>query len=80
MSRHLMMEFTCVYPQPGCNVEALPEAWRARAAMILADYKPNSSKYQGCCCDYGEHVRLDDERAAALRAARFIVENDSEDE
>jgi len=75
-------EFTCVYLKPGCDVEALPLPWRERAAEILETYNPERTEggltYQGCCCGH-EHLLLDDETAAKLRAAGFIVENDSEE-
>lgn len=75
-------EFTCVYPQAGCDVEALPPAWRARAREILDKFNVESAaeglKYQGCCCGSGEHVLLDAEAAKKLRDAGFIVENDAE--
>src|SRR5262249_39533505 len=31
-------EFTCVFPQPGCDVLALPAQWRDWATMILAEF------------------------------------------
>lgn len=75
------VEFTCVYPQPGCDVDALPLPWRERAQEILETYNiermEGSQKYQGCCCGH-EHLLLDDEAQAKLRAAGFVVENDSE--
>ncbi|HSX22370.1 MAG TPA: hypothetical protein VLE97_06295 [Gaiellaceae bacterium] len=75
-------EYTCVYPQPGCQVDALPEEWRDLAREILGKYRPDrtegSLKYQGCCCEYGQHRLLDDADAKRLRAAGFLVENDTE--
>ena len=75
-------EFTCIYPQPGCNVEALPEEWREQARAILEKYRTDRTegglKYQGCCCSYGNHRLLDAAEAEKLRAAGFLVENDSE--
>jgi hypothetical protein len=75
-------EFTCVYPQPGCQVDALPDEWRSLAREILAKYRTDrtegSMKYQGCCCEYGQHRLLDDAEADRLRAAGFLVENDTE--
>jgi hypothetical protein len=75
------VEFTCVYPQPGCDVEALPLPWRERATEILETYNPERTegglKYQGCCCGH-EHLLLDDATAQKLRDAGFLVENDSE--
>jgi len=71
-------EFTCVYPQPGCDLTALPHAeWRIVASTIVTNYKLGSSKYQGCCCGH-THVKLDDAQVTALRAAGFIVEHDAE--
>jgi hypothetical protein len=73
--------YTCVYPQPGCDVEALPLPWRERAAEILETYNPERTegglKYQGCCCGH-EHLLLDDATAQKLRDAGFLVENDTE--
>ena len=75
-------EFSCVYPQPGCAVDALPEEWRERAREILGNYRSDRMedglKYQGCCCDYGNHRLLDDAQAQGLRDAGFLVENDTE--
>lgn len=74
--------YTCVYPQPGCVVEALPEEWRDCAREILSKYRADRTggglKYQGCCCSYGNHRLLDDAEAARLRDAGFIVENDTD--
>lgn len=74
--------FTCVYPQAGCDVEALPLPWRERAREILETFSVEQAaegiKYQGCCCGH-EHVLLDDEAANKLRAAGFVVENDTND-
>ena len=79
--REEYVEFTCVYPQPGCDVEALPLPWRERASEILETYNPERTegglKYQGCCCGH-EHLLLDDATAQKLRNAGFLVENDSE--
>ena len=72
-------EYTCVYPQPGCNVDALPEEWREEAKEILNKYRADRDgpKYQGCCCSYGNHRLLDDAEAQQLRDAGFLVENDT---
>ena len=79
--RTTYVEHTCVYPQPGCDVEALPLPWRERAAEILETYNAErvegGLKYQGCCCG-NEHLLLDEATAAKLRDAGFLVENDSE--
>lgn len=73
-------EWTCVFPQPGCNVELLPPAWHERAREILAKYSPalaaEGMAVQGCCCDY-EHQRLHEATVAQLRRAGFIVDHDS---
>jgi len=73
-------EFSCVYPQPGCQIAALPEEWREDAQEILDRYCPNRMedglKYQGCCCGH-QHKLLADTVAQQLRDAGFLVENDS---
>lgn len=74
-------EWTCVSPQPGCDVDLLPPAWRERAREILAGYRSDLAtegmKVQGCCCGH-EHEHLHDATVTQLRAAGFIVEHDSE--
>ena len=74
-------EFTCVFPQPGCDVLALQPQWRDRAAMILAEFDAEAAAdgivHQGCCCGH-EHRKLDEETAQQLRAKGFLVEHDSE--
>lgn len=74
-------EYTCVYPQPGCTLDVLPEAWRSDAQRILDRYRPDRMegglKYQGCCCGH-EHKLLDNAAAQILRDAGFLVENDTE--
>lgn len=76
-------EFTCVFPQPGCDVRALPSPWRDRAAMILAEFDAEAAAdgvvHQGCCCGH-EHRKLDDAAVEQLRAKGFLVEHDSESE
>jgi hypothetical protein len=76
-------EFTCVFPQPGCDVGALPPEWRDRAAMILAEFDAEDAAdgivHQGCCCGH-EHRKLDEETARQLRAKGFLVEHDSWEE
>jgi hypothetical protein len=76
-------EFTCVFPQPGCDVLALPAPWRDRAAMILAEFDAEAATdgivHQGCCCGH-EHRKLDEETAQQLRTKGFLVEHDSEPE
>lgn len=67
--------------QAGCDVEALPLPWQARAREILAEFSvaraAEGIKYQGCCCEH-EHLLLDAEQSKKLRDAGFIVENDTE--
>ena len=75
------VEFTCVYPQPGCKVDVLPPEWQESAQDILDQYRPDrvedGMKYQGCCCGH-QHKLLDDTVAQKLRDAGFLVENDTE--
>jgi len=75
------VEYTCIFPQPGCQIDALPEAWREDAQEILEQYKPDrvedGLKYQGCCCGH-QHKLLDEAEQLKLRAAGFLVENDTE--
>ena len=74
-------EYTCVYPQPGCQVDLLRPEWRERAQEILEQYRPDrvegGLKYQGCCCGH-EHKLLDDAEAQKLRDGGFLVENDTD--
>lgn len=73
--------YTCVFPQPSCQVDALPAEWQERAQELLDQYRSDrvegGLKYQGCCCGH-EHKLLDDAEAQRLRAAGFLVENDTE--
>ena len=75
-------EYTCVYPQAGCTVEALPQEWQESAREILTKFSAERAaegmKYQGCCCSYGNHRLLDGAESKKLRDAGFIVENDTE--
>lgn len=75
------VEYTCVHPQPGCQVDTLPSEWQERAQEILDQYRPDrvegGQKYQGCCCGH-QHKLLDDAEAQKLRGAGFLVENDTE--
>ena len=75
------VEFTCVYPLPGCKIDALPSEWQERAQEILDQYRADRAeeglKYQGCCCGH-QHKLLDDAEARKLRDAGFLVENDTE--
>ena len=79
--RDKYVEYTCIHPQPGCKVDALPPEWQERAQEILEQYKPDRVEdglaYQGCCCGH-EHKLLDDAEAQKLRGAGFLVENDTE--
>ena len=74
-------EYTCVYPQPGCQIDLLRPEWRERAQEILEQYRSDrvegGLKYQGCCCGH-EHKLLDDAEAKKLRDGGFLVENDTE--
>ena len=75
---------TCIFPQPGCDVDALEyDEWRVAAAEILKKYNvklgEEGSRYQGCCCGH-THRLLSPAVAAKLREAGFLVENDVEDE
>jgi hypothetical protein len=86
--REEYVEYTCIYPQPGCNLDALkavagvhPE-WIEAAEEIVeqprfSERAAEGLKYQGCCCGH-KHLKLDDAEATKLRAAGFIVENDSQ--
>jgi len=79
--REEYVEYTCIYPQPGCQIDALPEEWREDAQEILEHYRADRMedglKYQGCCCGH-QHKLLDDAAAQKLRGAGFLVENDTE--
>ena len=74
-------EYTCIYPQPGCQIDLLHPLWREQAQEIVEQYKADrmegSLKYQGCCCG-NDHTLLDDAEAQKLRDAGFLVENDTE--
>jgi hypothetical protein len=86
--REEYVEFTCIYPQPGCQIEALknvpgmhPE-WIETAQEIVeqskfAERAAEGLKYQGCCCGH-KHLLLGDADAQMLRGAGFVVENDTE--
>lgn len=79
--REEYVEFTCVFPQPGCDVGVLPAEWQERAREILEQYNieraAEGMRVQGCCCGH-EHKKLDDEMASMLRVAGFIIEHDVE--
>jgi len=81
-------EYTCVYPQPGCNIDALKDVpgmhpeWLQAAQEIVeqpkfAERAAEGLKYQGCCCGH-THKLLDSAAAQKLRDAGFLVENDTE--
>jgi hypothetical protein len=80
--RDKCVEYTCVHPQPGCQVEALPPKWRDRAREILEQYDSaraaEGMTHQGCCCGH-EHEKLDDATVDQLRRAGFLVEHDAEE-
>jgi hypothetical protein len=70
--------YTCIFPQPGCSIDALESAeWRAAAAEILQKYNAKlgegGCRHQGCCCGH-THLLIGPEKAAELRAAGFLVE------
>ena len=73
-----MIKYHCVYPQPGCDLAALPEQWRERAEEIVAKLRPDGPKYQGCCCGLGGHRHLVAGEVRYLQAAGFLVEEDAE--
>jgi hypothetical protein len=81
-ARRFGNEYTCIYPQAGCDVGALPQEWQDSAREILAKFSAaratEGMKYQGCCCSYGNHRLLDGAESKKLRDAGFIVENDTE--
>ena len=81
LHREKHVEYTCVFPQPGCDVGALPPEWQELAQEILDQYRPDrvedGLKYQGCCCG-NQHKLLDDAEAQKLRVVGFLVENDTE--
>jgi hypothetical protein len=71
--------YTCIFPQPGCDLDALEsDAWREAATEILKKYNAKrgdeSRRYLACCCGH-EHLLIGPEKAAKLRAAGFLVEN-----
>ena len=74
-------EYTCIYPQPGCQIDLLRPEWRERAQEILEQYNAQHAaegmKVQGCCCGH-EHMKLDEATAQQLRNVGFLVENASE--
>lgn len=74
-------DYSCVFPQPGCKIDLLPPKWQARATEIVHNYRADlDTKYQGCCCAYGEHEKLDEKTTQRLRDGGFVVEHDSEPE
>ena len=81
--REEWIEFTCVYPTPGCQLDALPfPSWQEHAVELLEQYNVERAaeglKRQGCCCGH-THAKLDAVASAQLRAAGFIVEHDAEE-
>ncbi len=79
--REEYVEYTCVFPQPGCQVDVLPPEWRERAQEILEQYNvervEGGLKYQGCCCGH-DHRLLSAATAQQLRNCGFLVEKNAE--
>lgn len=86
--REEYVEYTCIYPQPGCQTDALKKVpgmhpeWLEASEEIMAQPKfaeraAEGLKYQGCCCGH-KHLLLTDTDAQMLRDAGFLVENDTE--
>jgi hypothetical protein len=79
--REEYVEYTCVFPQPGCDVGVLPAEWQERAREILEQYDVERAaegmKVQGCCCGH-EHKKLDAQTASMLQGAGFLIEHDVE--
>lgn len=86
--REEYVEYTCIYPQPGCQVDALKKVpgmhpeWLEALEEITAQPKfaersAEGLKYQGCCCGH-KHLLISDTDAQMLRDAGFLVENDTE--
>ena len=86
--REEYVEYTCIYPQPGCRIEALKDVagmhpeWIEAAEEIIEQPKftqraAEGLKYQGCCCGH-KHLLLAAADVEMLRGAGFIVENDTE--
>jgi hypothetical protein len=86
--REEYVEYTCIYPQPGCQVDALKKVpgmhpeWLEALEDIMEQPKfaaraAEGLKYQGCCCGH-KHLLLADTDAQMLRDAGFLVENDTE--
>lgn len=86
--REQYVEYTCIYPQPGCLIDALKDVpgmhpeWIEAAEEIIeqprfVERAAEGLKYQGCCCGH-KHLLLDDAEAGRLRNAGFLVENDTE--
>ena len=74
--------YTCVFPQPGCDISVLEsEEWQASAAELLKKYNigraRNGSRYQGCCCGH-THRLLSPEVAERFRATGFLIENEAD--
>jgi hypothetical protein len=73
--------YTCVFPQPGCQVDALRPEWQECAQEILEQYNTvlaaEGMRVQGCCCGHA-HKKLDDAAVAQLRNCGFLVEHNSE--
>jgi hypothetical protein len=73
------VEYTCVFPRLGCQLDALPAEWRARAVKILARYKADyvaeGLTEQGCCCGHA-HRKLDEAAVSQLHKAGFLIRHE----
>jgi len=67
-------DYTCVYPQPGCDVTALPLQWHEYASEILEQYNDThgSQRRQYCCCG-DSHTNLEADTIKRLRDSGFLV-------
>ena|ERR1700751_5604541 len=71
-------DYTCVFPKPGCNIEALPIKWQASAVEILGTYRTDlGTKHQYCCCG-DDHEKIDEATAQRLRDSGFVVRHQTE--
>lgn len=74
--------YSCVFPQPGCDVSVLESAaWQAATTELLKKYNVERAqeghRHQGCCCGHTHRV-LSAEAAQRLRAAGFLVEDEAD--
>ena len=76
------VETTCVFPQPGCQINVLPPKWRELATEILENYRADLAaegmRHQGCCCGH-THEKLDRATEQQLRKCGFLVDCSSEE-